>query len=46
MSKRKSDDGIFTFVISSDDVRNKTDKEIADDIAKALNGDDNEDDDG
>ena len=39
----KSNDGIFTFVISSDDVRNKTDEEIAAEIAKALN---DEDDDG
>ena len=43
MSKSKNDDGIFTFVISSDDVRNKTDEEIADDIAKALNGKDDND---
>ena len=42
MSTNKSDDGIFTFVISSDDVKNKTDEEIADDIAKALNGKDDD----
>tara|TARA_R100000687_G_scaffold81879_1_gene79745 strand:+ start:428 stop:550 length:123 start_codon:yes stop_codon:yes gene_type:complete len=32
----------FTFVITSDDVRTKTDKEIADELAAAMNATDDE----
>jgi len=38
MMENKSSGGVFMFVLSSSDIREKSDEEIAQEISEAMNG--------